>query len=77
MFNFIFDFFEKKAFGVCAWWGKNLGIEAHKVRLSFIYLSFITLGSNLIVYLIMVFILENKEYFKFSRKKPTIWEIEK
>jgi phage shock protein PspC (stress-responsive transcriptional regulator) len=76
MIDSILTILEKRFFGVCAWWGKYWGIEASKVRLSFIYLSFITLGSNLIVYLIMVFILENKEYFKFSRKKPTIWEIE-
>jgi len=76
MIDYVLSYFEKRAFGVCAWWGKYWGIEAHKVRLSFIYLSFITLGSNLIIYLIMVFILENKEYFKFSGKKPTIWDLD-
>jgi phage shock protein C len=72
----IFDYFEKQAFGVCSWWGDKLGIGAHRVRLSFIYLSFITLGSPLIIYLVMAFILENKRYFKPRRhKRSTIWEL--
>jgi len=73
--NRIFAIFEKQAFGVCAWWGKKLGIEAHRVRLSFIYLSFITLGSPIIIYLIMAFILENKHYFKPTKRRRTIWEL--
>lgn len=76
MINRITDFFEKQAFGVCAWWGDKLGIKAQKVRLSFIYLSFITLGSPLIIYLVMAFVLENKHYFKLKKKRSTIWELE-
>lgn len=76
MIQRIFDFFERHAFGVCAWWGDKLGIRVHKVRLSFIYLTFITLGSPLIIYLIMAFILENKHYFKPTRKRSTVWELE-
>ncbi|MCH2199329.1 MAG: PspC domain-containing protein [Flavobacteriales bacterium] len=75
MIQRILDIFEINAFGVCAWWGNKLGIKAHRVRLSFIYLSFITLGSPIIIYLIMAFILENKHYFKPSRKRRTIWEL--
>ena len=54
MIKSIFDYFEKKAFGVCEWWGKKLGIRTYKIRLSFIYLSFITVGSYLLVYLIFI-----------------------
>lgn len=68
------DFFEKNAFGVCEWWGKKLGLKTTKIRLFFIYLSFITLGSPLIVYLVMAFVLEHKDYFKFKRRK-TVWDI--
>lgn len=71
----ILDFFEKQAFGVCEWWGKKLGIDTRKIRLSFIYLSFITLGSPIIIYLIMAFILDNKEYFKPGSKKRSIWDM--
>ncbi|MFT4780138.1 MAG: phage shock protein PspC (stress-responsive transcriptional regulator) [Flavobacteriales bacterium] len=71
----ILDFFEKQTYGVCAWWGSKLGIKTHKVRLSFIYLSFLTFGSPILAYLIMAFVLENKHYFKPSRKRRTIWEL--
>lgn len=76
MIKRIFDYFEKKAFGVCEWWGKKLGIRTYKIRLSFIYLSFITVGSYLLVYLIMAFILEHKQYFKpWSTKRKSIWDL--
>lgn len=71
----IVDYFERQAFGVCEWWGKRLGIETRKVRISFIYVSFATLGSPLIVYLFMAFIKENKHYFKPGAKRPSVWDI--
>lgn len=73
--NSILSFFEKQAFGVCEWWGSKLGIKRQKIRLSFIYLSFITFGSYLFIYLIMAFILENKDFFKLGRKRRSIWEL--
>lgn len=74
MIQQIQDFFEKHAFGVCAWWGKKLGIKSSKIRLYFIYTSFLTLGSPLIVYLVMAFVLEHKHHFKLKRRK-TIWDL--
>ena len=74
MINRIQDFFERYAFGVCAWWGQKLGLKTSKIRLSFIYLSFLTLGSPLIIYLIMAFVLEHKYYFKL-KKRSTVWDI--
>ncbi len=76
MIDKIKDYFERQTFGVCDWWGRRLGINATKIRLAFIYLSFITLGSPLLIYLMMAFILENKEYFKTARRRKTIWDIE-
>ncbi|MGB0165462.1 MAG: PspC domain-containing protein [Luteibaculum sp.] len=75
MINRILNFFEKQAFGVCSWWGEKLGISSQRIRLSFIYFSFLTLGSPLVVYLVMAFILENKEYFKFRPRRSSIWEL--
>jgi len=75
MIEKILAIFEKRAFGVCAWWGDKLGIESSKIRLFFIYLSFITVGSYLIIYLIMAFILEHKDFFKLKRKRKTIWDL--
>jgi phage shock protein PspC (stress-responsive transcriptional regulator) len=74
MVKSILDFFEKHAFGVFTWWGEKLGVNSQSIRLFFIYLSFLTFGSPLIVYLIMAFVLQNKHYFKPPSRK-TIWEI--
>ncbi len=69
-------FFEMRSFGVCSWWATKLGIQTNKVRLGFIYATCIGLGSPLIPYLIMAWILEHKHYFKFKRKKrSSIWEL--
>jgi phage shock protein PspC (stress-responsive transcriptional regulator) len=74
MIKKILDVFEKQAFGVFTWWGEKLGIKSQTIRLFFIYLSFLTFGSPLIIYLIMVFVLQNKNFFKPPARK-TIWEI--
>lgn len=76
MIKRITDYFEKQAFGVCEWWGRKLGIKVHRVRLAFIYFTFITLGSPLIMYLVMAFVLENKDVFKLKSKRKTIWDLE-
>jgi phage shock protein PspC (stress-responsive transcriptional regulator) len=70
-------YFELKSFGVCQWWARKLGIQIHKVRLGFIYFAFIGLGSPVLLYLIMAWLLEHKHYFKFlGGQKRSIWEIE-
>lgn len=78
MINSIRHWFETKAFGVCQWWGDKLGINSNKVRMYFIYLSFFTFGSPIILYFVMAFVLENKNYFKpfYTRKRPSVWDID-
>jgi phage shock protein PspC (stress-responsive transcriptional regulator) len=73
MINKIQSFFEKQAFGVCEYLGEKLGLRISQIRLSFIYLSFITFGSPLIIYLIIAFWLEHKHLL--YGKKSTFWEI--
>lgn len=76
MIQKIIFFFEMRSFGVCGWWARTLGIQISRVRLGFIYASFITLGSPLFIYLIMAWILEHKHYFKFQlKKRNSIWEL--
>lgn len=75
MINRILAYFEKQAYGVCAWWGDKLGLSSKRIRLSFIYLSFLTFGSPLVIYLVMAFILEHKDYFKFGTRRNSIWEL--
>ena len=74
MINKIQVYFEIRAFGVCSWWGEKLQLKIPRIRLFFIYLSFLTLGSPIVIYLIMAFILDHKEYFKFQKRK-TVWDI--
>ncbi|PWH85902.1 PspC family transcriptional regulator [Brumimicrobium oceani] len=68
-------FFEMRSFGVSEWWAKKLGVRTTKVRLFFIYSSFIALGSPLILYLAMGWILENKHFFGLRKKRKSIWEL--
>ncbi len=76
MIDRIKTFFERHAFGVCEWWAQKLNIKTEQVRLSFIYLSFITAGVNLVVYLVMAFVLQHKERIKRPfGKRSTVWEM--
>ena len=71
--NKIVAFFEKQAFGVCEWWGDKFKISTHSIRLLFIYLSFFTFGSPIIIYFIMVAILKlKKELFE---KRKSVWDL--
>lgn len=73
MIQEIKDHFERKAYGVCEWWGDRLDFDTNSIRVYFIYLSFLTLGSPLVIYLVMAFVLKNKNWFK--PKRTTIWEL--
>jgi len=64
-------FFEGHAFGVCTFLGEKLGIASSSIRLFFIYASFLTLGSPVILYLGMAFILNMRAHL---RKRNTIWD---
>jgi phage shock protein PspC (stress-responsive transcriptional regulator) len=76
MIQGIQNWFESRAFGVCSWWGKKLGINTTRIRMYFIYLSFFTIGSPIIVYFVMAFILEHKAYFKPLRsKRRSVWDL--
>lgn len=72
------SFLEFNVFGVCSWMGEKLGIKSSTIRLYFVYLSFFTFGSPIIIYLIFSFILEHKEYFKPRSLRPQqkrIWDL--
>ncbi|HJW29152.1 MAG TPA: PspC domain-containing protein, partial [Saprospiraceae bacterium] len=58
---------EKSAFGVCQWIGERLGINPSRIRLYFIYASFITFGSPLGIYLIMAFWLNIRKYISTGK----------
>ncbi len=76
MISRVKSWFELQAFGVCEWWAEKLNIKTEQVRLSFIYLSFITAGVHLVAYLVMAFLLQHKERIKKPfRKRSTVWEL--
>ena len=64
-------FFEKYAFGVCASLGEKLGIATSSIRLFFIYVSFLTMGSPIIVYLVLAFVMNMRRHL---RRRSTIWD---
>ena len=71
----IIFFFELRSFGVSTWWARKTGVRASKVKLFFIYATIAGLGSPVILYLIMAFILKQKHIFKFKAKSSSIWEL--
>jgi len=73
MIKRISSFFEKQTFGVCTWLGDKLHMKTSQIRLFFIYASFLTLGSPLIVYLHMAFILRIKRFMQSSRSR--VWDL--
>ncbi len=73
--EYLLSIHEKQAFGVFTWISSKLNIRSSSVRIAFIYLSFITFGSHIFLYLIAAFVLKHKEYFKPVKKTRTIWEL--
>ena len=67
---------EAQAYGVCSWLGGKLNVKTSSVQRSFIYVSCLTFGSPILIYLIMAFVLEHKEQIKNPlRKRRSIWEL--
>lgn len=62
---------ESYAFGVCHRLGEKLGVATWSIRLFFIYASFITYGSPIIIYLALAFIMNLRKY---QRKRSPIWD---
>ncbi|GAB3890376.1 MULTISPECIES: PspC domain-containing protein [Spirosoma] len=67
-------FVEKQAFGVCSLLGEKMNISASSIRLYFIYTSFLTLGSPVVLYLILAFWMEMNKHLR-RHAHPTIWEL--
>lgn len=71
----ILFYFEMRSFGVSQWLADKFAIRAERVRLFFIYASFVALGSPLIIYFVLAFLLEHQHIFKFQKRKKSIWEL--
>lgn len=62
---------ERSAFGVCSYLADKMGLASSRVRVYFIYISLLTLGSPIIFYLFTAFWLNIRRYLK--RGKNLIW----
>ncbi len=67
------DIIERSVYGVCSYLGRKLSMPTKKIRLFFIYTSFIALGSPIIIYLILTFVL-NLRYMINNKRNP-VWDI--
>jgi phage shock protein PspC (stress-responsive transcriptional regulator) len=61
---------EMQAFGVCTAIGERIGIATSRIRMWFIYISFLTFGSPVIIYMILAFWINMKNYIYSARRNP-------
>lgn len=57
-------FFQDRAFGVCTKLGEKLHFPIDSIRLFFIYSSFITFGSPIIVYFTLAMMMKVRKYLR-------------
>lgn len=67
-------FVENQIFGVCARMGEKLNFPASSIRRYFIYATFMTFGSPIILYLVLAFWMEMRQNWR-KHNTPTIWEL--
>ena len=68
--NKLKTFIEWQAFGVCTAIGEKLGIATSRIRMWFIYISFLTMGSPIVIYMVIAFWLNMKKYMNAARRNP-------
>jgi len=64
------NFIEWQAFGVCTAIGERLGIATSRIRMWFIYISFLTVGSPIILYMVIAFWMNMRKYAKAAKRNP-------
>jgi phage shock protein PspC (stress-responsive transcriptional regulator) len=70
LMNRLKNFIEWKAFGVCTAIGNRMGIATSRIRMWFMYISFLTLGSPIIIYMVLAFWMNMKRYISAARRNP-------
>lgn len=68
--NRLKEFVEWQAFGVCSWLGDIMGISTTTIRKYFIYVSFLTMGSPVVIYLVIAFWMNIRHYILKARRNP-------
>ena len=69
MFQRILTFFERYSFGVCTYLGDKFNISIAKIRLFFIYSSFLAVGFPLMFYVFAGIVLDIRNYVKRARTR--------
>lgn len=64
---------ERHGFEVCSRLADRMGIPAYRVRLFFVYSTFIALFSPLILYMALAFLLKLKDYI--YERKSSVWDL--
>jgi len=61
---------EWNVFGVCTAIGLKLGISTSRIRQYFLYTSVMTLGSPIVIYMILAFWRDLRKYMQSTRRNP-------
>lgn len=69
MLQRFFLFMEQFSFGVCSYIGERFDISISKIRLFFIYTSFLAVGFPVVIYLLAGIVLDIRNYIKRIRYK--------
>jgi phage shock protein PspC (stress-responsive transcriptional regulator) len=64
------SFVEWNAFGVCSAIGNRMGIAASRIRQYFMYASILTMGSPIIIYMVLAFWRNMQEYIWAAKRNP-------
>ena len=72
MIQSILTFFERYSFGVSTYLGEKFDMSISKIRLFFIYSSFLAVGFPIVFYFLAVFVLGIRTYMK--RIRTRIWD---
>ncbi|MFT5886472.1 MAG: phage shock protein C [Arcticibacterium sp.] len=65
---------ESRLFGVCSRIGEKLNFSASSIRLYFIYASFFTFGSPIIIYIFLAFWMEIRKHLR-RHQNPSVWDL--
>ncbi|MCC8425602.1 PspC domain-containing protein [Mucilaginibacter sp. UR6-11] len=71
MLQRLLTFFERYSFGVCTYLGERFNISISKIRLFFIYTSFLSVGFPLIVYFFAGIVLDLRNYVKRCKTRTS------
>ena len=66
-------FLELRMFGVLSLIGERMGIATSKIRMFFIYITFLGFGSPIFIYLIVAFVINIGKYIRSRRRNP-VWD---